>query len=265
MAAKLANAPVFYALAQARFNSIAAMPKYVVEIRDRLRREGYPLQQEQQLTQLLLPAAEPKVESRTRWIMTRGDRRAGYVLDDSGITFHTTWYETSEQFLPELLRGLDAVHAMVGLDHASRLGLRYLDAVLPRYNETVEQYLVKGVHGLDRVGIRRYALSESQFETDTAPLVSKGTLVARVLCLHGTLGFPADIVPPDLLPAGLAIDPRFEFPNPRPWAMIDTDHFVEGQLPIDMEGLGAQLKSLHTAVRAAFEAVTTRHAQQAWA
>ncbi len=48
----MSNAPVYYALAQAHFNPVAAMSKYVDQIQDRLRREGYPLFEPQQVTHL---------------------------------------------------------------------------------------------------------------------------------------------------------------------------------------------------------------------
>ena len=53
----MSNAPVYYALAQARFNPVAAMSKYVDQIQDRLRREGYPLFESQQVT----PDGHPKL------------------------------------------------------------------------------------------------------------------------------------------------------------------------------------------------------------
>ena len=41
MSEKMSNAPVYYALAQAQFNPVAAMAKYVYEVQDLLRRDGY--------------------------------------------------------------------------------------------------------------------------------------------------------------------------------------------------------------------------------
>jgi len=38
----MTKAPVYYALAQAQFNPVTAMAKYVDEIQDILRREGIP-------------------------------------------------------------------------------------------------------------------------------------------------------------------------------------------------------------------------------
>jgi len=124
----------------------------------------------------------------------------------------------------------------------------------------VEQYLVGGLHGSEFNATQRYRLTESVFGTDTGPLVQTGTLVTRVHRMTAPLGFP-----PDMQPNGLMINPKFEVKEPRAHAVIDTDHFVEGRMPIDMDNLGMQLHSLHETIKSVFETTTTGHARDAWA
>jgi uncharacterized protein (TIGR04255 family) len=262
---RMSNAPVYYALAQARFNPISAMSKYVADIQDRLRREGYPLFDVQQVNQLVVPTpeegapAEARLSQAASWLITRGDRSAGFILGAEAISYHTTHYETHNEFIPELLRGLNAVHEAVGLDHISRMGLRYLDAVLPGPSETVEQYLRSGLHGVEYAAERQYALAESAFTTDTAPLVSRGTLITRVYRMTSHLGFP-----PDMFPNGLSVAERFKTKNPIDHAVIDTDHYAEGRMPVDAEQLQHQLLSLHSAIKSVFGAIVTDHARSVW-
>ena len=59
MSEMMSNAPVCYALAQAHFNPVAAMAKYVDQVQDRLRREGYPLFEPQQITHLIVSGTGP--------------------------------------------------------------------------------------------------------------------------------------------------------------------------------------------------------------
>src|SRR5574344_2105505 len=133
----MTKAPVYYALAQAQFNPVAAMAKYVDEIQDILRREGYTLFEPQEITQLQFVGAagqaptNPELMKVTNWLISRADRTAGFILGASSLAYHTTHYETRHEFLPELAQGLQAVHKVVFLDHIARLGLRYLDAVIP--------------------------------------------------------------------------------------------------------------------------------------
>jgi uncharacterized protein (TIGR04255 family) len=263
----MSNAPVYYALAQAHFNPVAAMAKYVDQIQDRLRREGYPLFEPQHSMQLVIqgpgqaqPADPPHIQQTVLWLITRSDRTAGFILGPSTITYHTTHYQTHNEFIPELLRGLAAVHEAVSLDHVSRLGLRYLDAVLPCAEETTEQFLQPGLHGINFNATRRHAMTESVFATDTRPLVSNGTLIVRVYRMNAPLGFP-----PDMLPTGLAVSPKFDAKEPHDHAVIDTDHYVEGRMPVEMDKLNEQLLSLHATIKSVFVATTTNHARGVWA
>ena len=265
MSERMSNAPVYYALAQARFNPIAAMSKYIEQVQDRLRQEGYPLFERQQVMRLRVPGGgqdqgePPQIDQAESWLITRNDRAAGFILGTSGITFHTTHYETHETFIPALLRGLQIVHEAVVLDHVTRLGLRYLDAVLPQDGETVERYLVDGLHGIRFGAHQRYSLSESVFDTDLVPDLPKGTLVARVYRATSLLGFP-----PDMMPNGLVLMPKFQIKEPQQHAVIDTDHYVEAHMPLDYDKIGEYLSMLHATTKGVFKAIATDHARAVW-
>jgi uncharacterized protein (TIGR04255 family) len=265
----MSNAPVYYALAQARFNPVPAMAnKYIAQIQDRLRREGYPLFEQHQVTHLVVlgqgqaQQGVPQFQQHNVWHITRSDRTAGFVLAPSMITFHTTHYQTSDEFIPELLRGLSAVHEAVKLDHVGRLGLRYLDAVLPRTSETAEQYLVEGLHGIKFSAPQQQNMTETVFSTENHPLLPavKGMLVVRVYRMTTLLGLP-----PDIHPGSLVFNPKFDMKAPQEHAVIDTDHFIEGHMLVDMDKLSEQIRTLHTGIKAVFEATTTAHARNTWA
>jgi len=265
MSQKMNNAPVYYALAQAKFNPIAAMAKYIGDVQDILRQEGYTLfdpKHSMKLEIVTPPGQEqagPQVEQSTSWLISKADRTAGFIVSPSAITFHTTHYETHKEFITALLLGLETVTNVVKLDHVSRLGVRYLDAVLPVGAETVEQYLASGLHGVSFSAVPRRAMTESVFETACGPLVSKGTLVARVYQLTAALGYPPDMIPNGLLPM-----PKFDIKQPHAHAVIDMDHFVEDSMPLDFEKLNKQLGSLHDTISLAFRAITTDHARLVW-
>lgn len=262
---KMSNAPVYYALAQAQFSPVATMNKYVSDVQDRLRREGYTLFEPLQMMHLQFAHSDqkmisPNIVPAISWLLTKGDRTSGFILNDFSLTYHTTHYETNEQFILELLRGLKTVHAVVQLDHVSRLGLRYLDAVLPQPGESVDQYLAEGLCGIRFGAIRKYALYESVFETECGPLLQKGTLMARVHQVTAPLGYPPGIVPHGLLPKA-----RFDIKEVCSHAVIDMDHYAEGQISLDFDIIGNQIVSLHKAIKNAFEATTTDHSKAIWA
>jgi len=264
---KLSNAPVYYALAQAQFNPVAAMGRYVDEIQDRLRRQGYTLFEPLQTPQLQFtdpagkPMSEPVVVPMISWLITKEDRSSGFILGTSSIAFHTTHYETRHEFISALMLGLKNVHEVVQLDHISRLGLRYLDAVLPLPDETVNQYLVNGLHGLQVNAKLRYSRSESVFDTETGPLLPNGTLIIRIHQSYALLGYP-----PDMIPNGLQPMQKFNMLEPKDHAIIDTDHFVLGTMPLDFEQIKDQSMTLHATIKKVlFEDTITEHAKKIWA
>jgi uncharacterized protein (TIGR04255 family) len=264
----MANAPVFYALAQAQFNPIAAMAKYVSDVQDILRHQGYTEFEPQTLTQLQFSPApgqaptSPEATQVTRWLITKPDRTAGFILGQSALSYHTTHYEGRHQFLPQLLLGLEAVHRVVKLDYLTRLGLRYLNSVLPQEGETVDQYLIGEVRGVDMGAPLRYSLSESVFDTQAGPLMQKGVLIARVRRAPEQLAYP-----PDLAPSGLVTMPEFGSRQEEavPRALIDLEHYVEGRMRLNLANVRAQLPTLHAGIEQAFEAVSTKHARAVWA
>lgn len=266
MSEKMSNAPVYYALAQTTFNTIGAMSKYVNEVQDILRREGYTLFDHNQITQLeISPKQEKdddvaKVGKSEYWLITQPDRTSGFVLSASRIVFHTTNYETHSTFIQELMLGLKAVHKAAELDHIRRVGLRYLNAILPRKGEAIDQYLDPGLHGVSFHSELRYALNESVFSTESGPLVKQGTLISRIYNIYSQLGFP-----PDLVIRNLALMPKFVTEAPLRHAVLDIDHFAEGRMPLDTNQLAEQLSNLHATIKIMFEKATTKHARSTWA
>ena len=262
---RMSKAPVYYALAQAQFNPVAAMSKYIEQVQDSLRRDGFTLYEPQQITHLQLTPGpdqaqgEPVVSQKTSWFISKSDRRSGFILNASSISFHTTHYETHRQFIPQLLYGLRSIHEIVSLEHVSRLGLRYLDAVLPEEGETVDQYLESGLHGIHFEAEPRYSLNESAFNTKLDAVVPNGTLVARIHRLNSALGYP-----PDMIPTSLVQMERFTLQDAQPHAIIDIDHFVEGIISLDFNALENQLTELHKFIKSIFYSTVSSFAREKW-
>ncbi|MCU5773088.1 TIGR04255 family protein [Erwiniaceae bacterium BAC15a-03b] len=266
MGNKMSNAPVYYALAQAKFNVVQVMHRFVDEIQDLLRRHGYTLFEEQSADQLQFvfnsgeEAPQPKVIEVRRWLFTKADRSSGFILENDSIAFQTTHYETHSEFFQELMTGLFTVHKVVSLEHVSRLGIRYLDAVLPVAGENVDMYLVDGLQGVQAGARQLHALNEYMYETEVGPLIAKGTLVLRVHKLTGELSFP-----PDIQPQGLKLKDKFINTGKMHHAIIDTDHYVEAPIALTNDnGLREQLDVMHGEVKTCFFSMLKPHAQQTW-
>lgn len=262
---RMSNAPVYYALVQVKFTPVAKMSKYIPDIQDALRVEGFPFFETQSTTQLkfeIINPNEPPVHSFepiTQWIIFNAERTAGFVIGNDLITFHTTDYETHEPFVSALMLGLSKVLEFAKPSLISRIGLRYLDAVFPEENEVIEQYLVKELHGVDLGLTPVQSLQEAVYQTSVGPMIQHGYMVSRIYKMNSQLGFP-----PDMVPNGLIALPRFRDTELRRHAIIDTDHYVEGNMPFDLQMVEKQIISLHSKVKDAFKGMVSDFACAKW-
>jgi uncharacterized protein (TIGR04255 family) len=181
----------------------------------------------------------------------------GYVVLPNAISFHTSEYDTFDSFAGEFIAGLNIVSSAVsGLSFVERLGLRYLDAVVPPSNEKLDQYLVREVLGLpyrleeDTFG---YSFSESMLTTP-----DKEQVVSRTIIQNAPLGFP-----PDLQPIRLKIGDRFSGVIGE-HAVIDTDGSFVGREPFDIEAIKRRMHALHERIDRVFHATVTDHARSTW-
>lgn len=262
----MSNAPVYYALVQVKFTAVKAMSKYIEDIQDALRLQGYPMYQENLVQQVRFEIGQPSdpmlpnVENVTQWIMTNPDSTAGFILGIDSITFQTTDYKTHKEFIDEMMLGLSEVMKFAKPTFITRMGMRYLDAVLPAQDESVEDYLCEGLHGVT-LGLNKIQSTNEQiFETQIAPLIPNGIIVTRIHKMHGHLSFP-----PDMIPTGVIVKERFRNTRNQWHCIIDTDHYTEGVVQPLLEGVNAQLISLYTVVRESFDSIVSPYALKKWA
>lgn len=262
---RMSNAPVYYAMVQIKFAPIAAMKKYVGEIQDMLRVDGYPIFEAAESTQLKFEVKGPdeppthQITTSTHWLIFNEDRTAGFVLGEDYLTFQTTDYITRNEFIPEILKGFKAVCDVAKVSFVSRIGLRYLDAVLPFEGEDLSDYFNDGLRNVD-LGMKAIqSVNEMVFQTVTSPLAKEGIIVVRVFRSMSKLGFP-----PGVEVGSLVVSPQFR-EAPEMWhAVIDTDHYVEAKMPIDLVGIDKQIRALHSELHESFKKVVSPYALDKW-
>lgn len=251
--------PVYYAVAQVRFSPIQAMAKYVPDIQDQWRRQGFSTFQEipkHQMTTDGLKGANASAGLTLSWQMTNQQKTSGFILAPDFLAFHTTTYKTSEDIIFHMFKGLKLVDDVAALANLNRLGLRFLNAVFPNQTQAIDDLLVPGLQGLCMDRQPFYRASESFFQTGEDP---ETFLVARTHRRFGQPGFP-----PDLQNLTLSIQDAFVGNENFEHLLLDIDHFARVSFDSDLKKAEEIFLNLDGGLKNAFKAAVTDPALKAW-
>jgi uncharacterized protein (TIGR04255 family) len=269
MGQKMSNAPIYFALAQVRFNTILALDQYLPAIQDGLRKAGYPDFEKSFLGIINLalgpaspvraPLNVPSMQPQPRYSFYNEGKTSGFILDQSMMSFQTTEYDVFEVFTSEFLKGVAMIHETAGLSYSERIGIRSLDAVCPKPDETLSQYLFPSVIGIyDTLAPRQLVHSYSEVRTKEG----NTTLVSRAVIMQqeqeGDIAFP-----PDLQPIEMRVNDKFKKIKGL-YAVIDTDSWLEEREKFDLSGLERRLDALHNELRRSFDLMVTPYALEVW-
>ena len=265
---KMKNAPVYYVLAQARHNPVLQLDPYLPEIQDRMRKAGYPDHQASAsfAVELNFSAGDGQPDAKrlvpkavARHLFLSADRSRGFIFEQGALSLQTMEYDTFGPFLEEFMAGFGIVHDVIKLDYTERIGIRYLDAVVPVGGpDDLPRYLVPGVFGLTGKLPEGVPIGLSMSETHIPLTDVDANLVSRTIVRSGPIGFPID-----LEPQGLAVPERFQKVQGL-HAIIDTDASQAKRQSIDLSDLRSRLDMLHTKIRMAFDATVTKDALAEW-
>lgn len=257
--ATLKHPPVYFTLAQVKFNPILQLAGYVPVIQEAFRRAGYPdfgSRTGVALKVTIQQDGSPRPEPQPVTSFWFGDsaKTHSFLLDGDSLTLQSTDYGDFRGFAKKFEDGLERVHEAVHLDFVERIGLRYLDRIAPMGNDKLDQYLVPAALGVrDIIGGRQV-----HSYCETLAQVSGAKLLSRVFTQDGPLGFP-----PDIAQHGLQLQERFVGP-PTLHAILDTDGFVEQRIPYSIDDVRKQLTALHRIVSDVFKGLATEYAFEKW-
>ena len=260
---KLPRAPLILVLAQIKFPPVLRMDKYVPDIQESLRREGFTDYRPGQALTIIV--GEGRTDRANWWEFGCSDKRSQIVLSRDSVSLMTTGYSTFEDFLTRLGQMVRPIEGHVGISSAHQLGLRYVDLLAEIDDLKTEDLLAPGFRGLPAGSI-----DPDIKETATSFVVQArtphGVLTVRSVQV---LGAGNQVIPPDLTPA-----PPMPFPLKFPdWVLsarhprvLDFDHVAADieNLSFLPEILAAKFRDLRHHTRLAFHAVSTDEARAAW-
>lgn len=260
MGRKLRNAPLYYVVAQVQFNAVLELDTFLPAIQSRLREANYPDYKAEIVQSLVFKGPvdgqplSPSFTSSSRHTFGDVEGKNTFLLEANALTFHTTAYETYEDFASRFFTGLKIVHKILSLALVERIGIRYLDAVYPlKDGEALENYLLPEVLGL----YKKVDCELIHSFSETMGNTSEGQIISRAVVRKGKIGFP------DELTNHPVIDPRFT-----QWdglhAVIDSDAFDMKRVVFDIEKIAFKLDALHELISSSFHAAITPEALKAW-
>ncbi len=258
MSPPLKKPPVYFTVAQVRFNPLLKLPDFLPSIQEALRKIGFPAFTVHNTFALQFAVqdgqAVPQTVPHGQYLFANVKQTHCFVLSSDSLTFQSTDYGTYESFSEAFLEGLALVHKEVALAFTDRVGLRYLDHVFPKAGDNLTLYLYKEVQGLSaRLGGQSVHSYSEALNT-----IHNVKLRARVVIQNGGLAFP-----PDLLPQGMVVQQRFTQAQGM-HAILDTDGSVEGRGLFSLDVVRKHLFDIHEVIGAAFRATVTDHARAVW-
>lgn len=267
MTQKWANPPVMYTVTQVRFNQILAMENYVSAIQEELRHIGFSGYRKEVINALTISIGQPDgpqqiVQPVSRHIFSNRENTSGFTLETNALSFQITDYDVFETFLDTFKNVLSIVHEKVSLDYIERIGVRYLDAVVPREGEELKQYLTTEVLGMSNK-VKTYKspskLLHSYTETVSFNEAAGSTLVARVIIQDGQLNLP-----PEIAQVAYPINKKFAAVQ-GPFAIIDTDGFKDDiKMPFDLDLVCQTVDDLHLEISETFKKTASEFALKFW-
>jgi len=255
---KLHEDPLALVLCQVRFSRIRKMPEFLPEIQDRLRKAGFPEDASAPIQRIQLEPGKPPVLSSVRHEEFRSkDEAWGVVIAEDMLVLATTQYDRYRGFAERLEAALTIVDEVAGLQQGSitRVGLRYIDVIVPKPGESWRQYLQPSLHGPASPvfgGGARLLGMEFHGRTEA------GNLTIRI-----TQNAQGQLIPPGTLVKPMPF--RQKDPGTQLVTLIDSDHYVEGQWDFSMKELLDTVDGLHMGINTVFfENIVSAHALTTW-
>ena len=256
------NQPLRLVLCQVRISPVQTMADYMAPIQEEFRRQGFPIERQGKVQQLMITPTGLQQTEQMRWEYRSKDETRSILVFPDAVVVQTTAYERFEKFAEDLRLALGTVltkteNDKLGLVH--RIGLRYVDLVAPRDGEDYRLYLQNGLHGLAteafKPGTARTVV-QTMGATDVGG--TPGGFIVRV-----TQNDQGLELPPDLLGDAPTLARKAQ-PG-KLVAHVDMDHFVEGNFDAKVEWVVEKAYQLHDHIIETFhEHVITSHARKVW-
>lgn len=194
------------------------------------------------------------------WEFGSGSNYEGVIVQQDSLVFHVTAYETHEQFGQAWQWVMSRVGEQLPHLFVSRIGLRYIDFIVPNVGEFPKDYVADRLRCDPKPGIA-YQSHRGLTAAEYHLAGDRGHLAVRYSRGTGKPFLPPDLVELSLHPSAImqrTVDEK------HPTAVLDIDRFMALSVAYDADGLAEHFKQMHEDISLVFKALTTDHAHAVW-
>ncbi len=256
---KWANAPLALVVAQVRFTPTPESDFRIVAtfLQQALKTDFPNVSDVEQITVTVGSDGESAMTDQRSCVGTdlvSGDGLSCIRVQNDSVTISTSAYEGWESFLAVWRKVLDALSA-TGTVTTTRIGLRYLDFILPSADREPEDYVAGGL-GRAPDGLPPVQINVSLYEYER-PLDGR-------LRIQYSRGFGLPMLPPDLLgtvPPAPALQLRY---TGGASAILDMDRSAMLNKPVTAEELARVFAELRRDISETFHCIISPLALAEW-
>lgn len=234
------------------------MPEFIPQIHDLLRKEGFPEDVSATVQQIVItPGNQPQIIERKQDEFRSKDNSWSLTIGEDMLVLVTTAYDRFEGFSSRLKLCLELVDQVAEIHHGSisRIGLRYVDVIIPRSGETFRNYLQPSLHGPQSAV---FTEPNQWMHMESVGRTVIGTMVMRI-----TQNDQGVVSPPDIIHKPMSS--KIKVDAGKLITLVDTDHYVEGSWDYDLTSIMDTTNELHEAINAAwFNDLVTPEALKIW-
>lgn len=260
------NAPLAYVLAEVRTEQLADLKNFQPDLAAAFRSQ-FPIQRALVTACVVsavggAPTIEPDPDG-AAWEFASPDNRVALVLRPHGFVLHATRYQDHKDFLGSFHGALKVIAGRVPSVFMSRLGLRYVDFIIPKKGEQPEDYVDKRLNPMLDLG-QTSAMPTAM--TFTIYPMKDGRLTLRYIRGAGHPELPAEFSTIALDKSAL-MKGQDDVLATQPTAILDMDRirdFAERRL-LEPDFVRRELQGMRDDISEAFkERIITKHARKAW-
>jgi len=255
---QLPNAPLAYVLGAVKFDTQLSLDTHLPALQERLK-EDYPRFQMVKEIAIHLGGLPQTSAPVARYEFASDDNRYGVILNQETLVFHATDYQGYEDFGARLVSVLKHVSGVLKSIFVRRIGLRYIDVIIPNGNESPDEYVSPGLRCFPKLDIpssrARGGLALTEIEME------EGALIVRYTVAVGNPMLPPDVQSLKLSPPPVLLR---SVNDDGITATLDFDRYIVQESTFNAEQIGERFNSLHKDHSNAFRQLTTEHAMKIW-